>query len=202
MKLPEPGLKGKLSFEEAVKSRKSIRNFSPQSVSLQDVSQILWAAQGIVTKNTSRRTCPSAGALYPIEMYVEVREVEELEKGIYHYDVFQHSLEPVSRGDYSQNLTEACLTQLFVGQAPVVFIIGVEYSRITWKYGERGIRYVHIEVGHCGQNICLQATALGLATVPVGAFWDREVQKAAFMPQEVEPVYVIPVGYPEKEGLK
>lgn len=195
MRLPRPKTGGKLSFEEVVKNRRSIRNFSPRSVSLQHISQILWAAQGTTVEDGSGRACPSAGALYPVEMYVEVREVKELERGIYHYDVFQHSLEPVRRGDYSQNLTEACLTQLFVGQAPVVFIIGVEYSRVTWKYGERGVRYVNVEVGHCGQNICLQATALGLASVPVGAFWDRQVQEAMCMPQDIEPVYVIPVGY-------
>jgi len=197
LKLPSPDVRGKFSFEEVLNKRRSIRDFSPEPVSLGYVSQILWAAQGITEKDDFGRTSPSAGALYPLEIYVVAREVKGLERGIYHYDLFQHNLEIVTRGDYSQELAEACLSQLFIAEAPVVFVIAADYSRVTWKYGERGIRYVQIEVGHCGQNICLQAVALGLAAVPVGAFWDRQVKETIFLPDDLDPVYVIPVGYPK-----
>jgi len=200
LRLPRLRFKGKFSFEEVVKKRRSIRDFSSQPLSLEQVSQILWVAQGITGEDGFGRACPSAGALYPIEIYVEVSKVKGVEEGIYHYGVFDHSLELVTRGDYSQELAEACLSQLFIAEAPVAFIIGVEYSRVTWKYGERGMRYTDIEVGHCGQNICLQATALELAAVPVGAFWDRQVQEVVYMSKNIDPIYVIPVGYPLKEG--
>jgi len=199
LKLPEPNLKGKLSFEEAVKRRRSVRDFSPEAVSLQDLSQILWAAQGITGEGDFGRSCPSAGALYPLEIFVAVRKVERLKAGVYQYDVFQHELELIARGDRSEQLAEACLSQLFVAEAPISFIIGVDYSRITWRYGERGIRYVHFEVGHCGQNICLQATALGLGAVPIGAFWDKQVKEVVSIPENLDPLYVISVGYPRKE---
>jgi len=183
-----------LSLEEAIEKRRSEREFSPQSLSLREISQILWAAQGVSGAGGFGRTCPSAGALYPLEIYVEVRKTEGLEPGVYNYDVFQHALELTSRGDCSQELADACLSQLFIAEAPVVFLIAAEYGRVTWKYGERGLRYVYLEAGHCCQNICLQVTALGLSAVPVGAFWDRQVQRVLALPQDVEPVYLVPVG--------
>ena len=195
MELPQPQIKGKVSLEEAIKKRGSVREFSSRPLSLQDLSQILWAAQGITEKEISKRACPSAGALYPLEIYVVVKNIKGLEPGIYHYEVFQHRLELFSRGSYSERLADACLGQLFISEAPAVIVISAEYERITWKYGERGVRYVHMEVGHCGQNIFLQAEALGLATVPVGAFWDREVQKVMGIPQNHEPLYIFPIGY-------
>ena len=195
MKLPQPRLKGTLSFEEVLKKRRSIRDFSPEPLSLQEVSQILWAAQGITGEEGFGRSSPSAGALYPVEVYVVVRKVEGLEPGVYHYDVFQHSLEPVIRGEYAQELAKACLSQLFIAEAPVAFVIGAEYERVTLKYGERGLRYVYMEAGHCGQNMCLQAVTLGLAAVPIGAFWDKQVKEEIAMPNSVEPLYVIPVGH-------
>jgi len=198
LKLPDCSIRGRLSFEEVLRKRRSIRDFSPEPVSLKEVSQMLWAAQGITGEEGFGRTCPSAGALYPLEIYILAKNVEKLEKGIYHFDVYQYSLEPVTKGDYSTQLAEACLGQMFIAQAPVVFIIGADHNRVTWKYGERGIRYVNIEVGHCGQNICLQATSLNLASVPVGAFWDKQVKEAVFMPESLHPLYIIPVGHPAK----
>jgi len=197
MKLPQPQIKGKVSLEEAIKKRVSVREFSPEPLSLQDLSQILWTAQGITQEENSKRACPSAGALYPLEIYVVVKNIKGLEPGVYHYEVFQHSLELFSRGNCSERLADACLGQLFISEAAVAIVIGAEYERTTWKYGERGVRYVYMEVGHCGQNICLQVQALGLATVPVGAFWDREVQEVIGMPQNHEPLYILPIGYPK-----
>lgn len=197
MKLPQPQIKGRVSLEEAIKKRTSVRKFSPKPLSLQHLSQILWAAQGITQENDTKRTCPSAGALYPLEIYLVVKNVENLRAGIYRYDVFQHSIEFLSRGNYAERLADACLGQLFISEAPLVIVIGAEYERTTWRYGERGIRYVHMEAGHCGQNICLQVETLGLATVPVGAFWDREVKEVMDMPQNYEPLYIFPIGYPK-----
>ncbi|RLE13597.1 nitroreductase [Candidatus Aerophobetes bacterium] len=197
--LPEPQKRGRMSVEEAINKRRSIRDFSAQALSLQDLSQLLWAAQGITGEGGFGRSCPSAGALYPLEIYVVVKNINGLERGIYSYVVFQHGLEPVTRGDYSEELSDACLGQVFIAQAPLVISISADYERITWKYGERGIRYIWIEAGHCGQNISLQAVSLGLVSVPVGAFWDREVKKVLCIPQNFDPVYVIPVGYPKEK---
>lgn len=197
--LPKPQTKGKLSVEEAINKRRSVRDFSPKALSLQDLSQLLWAAQGITGEEGFGRSCPSAGALYPLEIYAVVKSVNTLERGIYSYNVFQHGLELIARGNYSEKMADACLGQLFIAEAPLIILIGADYERTTWKYGERGIRYVHIEAGHCGQNVSLQAVALGLASVPVGAFWDREVQRVLTLPQNFDPVYVIPIGYPEEK---
>jgi len=197
MNLPQPQEKGEVSLEEAIKKRQSVREFSPRALSLKQLSQLLWAAQGITERENSRRSCPSAGALYPLEIYVVVKNLSGTEPGIYYYDAFKHSLEMVRKGNFSTRLADACLGQFFISEAPVVIVICAESERTTWKYGERGARYVHIEAGHCGQNICLQVQSLGLATVPVGAFWDREVQKAIEIPEEYEPLYIFPVGYPK-----
>lgn len=197
MNLPYPQERGEISLEETIKRRQSIREFSPQALSLNQLSQLLWAAQGVTERENSRRSCPSAGALYPLEIYVAVKNVNGVEPGIYYYDVFKHSLEIIRKGDFSTKLADACLGQFFIAEAPVIILICAEYERTTWKYGERGVRYVHMEVGHCGQNICLQVQSLGLATVPIGAFWDREVQKVTEIPEEHEPLYIFPVGYPK-----
>jgi SagB-type dehydrogenase family enzyme len=195
IKLPPPIVKGKISLEEAIKKRRSERDFQDRALSLRQVSQILWAAQGITEERGFKRAAPSAGALYPLELYLVVKKVEELEAGVYHYHPDNHTLYLMLRGNYQLALAKACLGQMFIADAPVSVVIAAEYERTTAKYGERGLRYVHIEVGHVGENICLQVVVLGLGTVPIGAFWDEEVSRLLSLPKNYKPLYVLPVRY-------
>ncbi len=195
IKLPPPIAKGKISLEEAIKKRRSERDFQDRALTLSQVSQILWAAQGITEEGGFKRAAPSAGALYPLELYLVVKKVEELEAGVYHYHPANHTLDLIWRGNYQTPLAKACLGQMFIADAPVSVVIAAQYERTTAKYGKRGLRYVHMEVGHVGENICLQVVALGLGTVTIGAFWDEEVSRDLSLPKKYEPLYVLPVGY-------
>ncbi|NJD98623.1 SagB/ThcOx family dehydrogenase [Thermococcus sp. LS1] len=190
--LPEPRLTGEMSLEEAIAMRKSIRSYRNEPLTLEQLSQLLWAAQGITHGN--KRSAPSAGATYPFEVYIVVGNVEGLEPGIYHYDPFEHSLTLVKEGDYRRALQKAALDQKWVGNAPVDIVLVAFYERTTSYYGDRGIMYVHMEAGHIGQNIYLQATALGLGTVAVGAFYEDQV--AEILGTEGVPLYIFPVGVP------
>ncbi|NJE04730.1 SagB/ThcOx family dehydrogenase [Thermococcus sp. M36] len=192
VKLPAPRLRGEMSLEEAVNLRKSVRRYRDEPIALEQLSQILWAAYGINT--WGKRTSPSAGARYPFEVYVAVSNVTGIKPGLYHYDGKSHTLELVCEGDISSPLARACLGQRHVKTAPANIVIVAHYERTTSRYGERGIRYVHIDAGHMGQNIYLQATALGLGTVAVGAFRDEEVKALLGVPGE--PLYIFPVGIP------
>ena len=193
MKLPEPRRKGKLSLEEAIVARRSIREFSDESLTLQELSQILWAAQGI-TSRWGGRAAPSAGALFPVDTFVVVGNVESLEAGVYKYGVKEHSLQKTFSGDGRQELAEASLSQDFIATAPASIVLAAVYDRITVKYGKRGHRYTDIEIGHIGQNIYLQVEALGLGTVAIGAFHDEEVKRAIHI-SEAEPIYIMAVGH-------
>lgn len=197
--LPEPNIYGKMSVEEALARRRSVRNFSPHPLSLKELAQILWAAQGMVKKLAGRRTAPSAGATYPLEIYVVVGKgcVENLGEGIYHYMPRRHSIAIVRRGDYRERLAYAALGQDFIAQAPISIVITAIYERTTSWYGKRGIRYVHFEVGHVGQNIHLQAEALGLGTVMIGAFHDEKVAEILGVSDNEKVLYIAPVGRPK-----
>jgi len=197
IKLPSPGLKGKTTVEEAISKRRSVRRYADKPLSLLQLSQILWSAQGI-TSTSGHRAAPSAGATYPLEIFVLVGEqtVESLEAGIYHYEVDSHSLSLHLKGDLRQQLAEAALGQSFVGTCPVDVVVCVLFPRTAHRYGRRGERYVHVEVGHVGQNVSLQAVALGLATVMVGAFDDEDVRKVLKADEQFKPLYIIPVGKP------
>ncbi|NJE31337.1 SagB/ThcOx family dehydrogenase [Thermococcus sp. 18S1] len=192
IELPVPKREGRMSLEEAIDRRKSIRRYKDEPLTLEEVSQVLWAAYGI--NRWGKRTSPSAGACYPFEVYIVAENVEGLSPGIYRYDGKGHSLETVREGRFRKALAEACLNQRCVATAPVNIVIVAHYERTTRRYGERGIRYVHIDAGHMGQNIYLQATALNLGTVAVGAFRDEEVKKVLEVPGE--PLYVFPLGIP------
>ncbi len=196
--LPDPRLKGEMSLEEAILNRRSRRDFGDSALALAEVSQILWAAQGI-TDETGLRAAPSAGALYPLDLYLVVGErgVEELEEGVYHYLPQSHSLQLTLAGDVRQTLARLSVEQMFIAEAPLSLLITAEYERTTKKYGERGVRYVHMEAGHVGQNVYLQAEALGLGTVTVGAFQDEEISQALDLPSSYRPLYVMPIGHPE-----
>ncbi|MBC7334381.1 MAG: SagB/ThcOx family dehydrogenase [Actinobacteria bacterium] len=190
--LPQPKLKGDASLEEILGRRRSVREFSSKELDLEEISQLLWAAQGITQKATGFRTAPSAGALYPIEIFLAKKD------GVFHYVPEEHKIVRLASTDIRESLSRACLFQSSVSDAPVDIVITAIYERTTIKYGERGIRYVHLEAGHVCQNILLQATALGLGAVPVGAFDDNEIRKIIKLPEEFAPLYVVPVGYPEE----
>ncbi|MCX8092929.1 MAG: SagB/ThcOx family dehydrogenase [Candidatus Goldbacteria bacterium] len=194
IKLPEPILKGKISLEETIYKRRSIRHFKQGQLTLQHVSQLLWATQGITDKSRDFRAVPSAGATYPLEIYLFVGEVEGLKKGIYKYNPYSHSIIYLVEGDKRQQLCAASLFQDSVKKAQIVIVITAIFDRTTKVYGNRGIMYVHMEAGHCGQNIYLQAEALGLGTVAIGAFRDNDVKNILPVSKNEQPLYIFPVG--------
>jgi SagB-type dehydrogenase family enzyme len=196
--LPPPFQKGSVSLEEAIARRRSVRDFTPESVSQSQLSQILWAAQGISDIWEKFRTVPSAGAIYPLEIFVVCggNGIEGIDGGVYHYNIDRHSLTLHYSGDARLELARAALDQEFIYQVPVNMVICALYERTAMRYGARGERYIHIEVGHAGQNIYLQATALGLATVAIGAFHDEQVREVLRLDKPYEPLYIMPVGRP------
>ena len=191
IQLPKPIEASKVSLEEAILSRRSERSFIQKDLDLTQIGQLLWAAQGITAKKFGFgfRAAPSAGALYPMEVYLLSQD------GFFHYLPGGHKLEVLSHSDLRNSLAAAALGQESVKEAPIDIVICAVYQRITGKYGQRGIRYAHIEAGHIAQNIHLQAVALGLGSVPIGAFSDKEVKETLSLSPEQEPVYIIPVGY-------
>ena len=191
--LPAPKTDGVTSVEKALRERRSIRDFNRQPLSVAEVSQLLWAAQGI-TASGGRRTAPSAGALYPLELYLVAGNVEGLTGGVYKYRAEGHELTRTAEGDKKIELSRAALGQTSVRDAAAVLLIAAVYERTTARYGERGVRYVHIEIGHVGQNVCLQAVALKLGAVVIGAFDDSQVKKIANLAAKEEPLYVIAIG--------
>jgi len=204
IKLPSPQLKGKVSLEETILRRRSVRRYRGEPLELSQLSQILWSAQGI-TGTGGFRAAPSAGASYPLEIFMFVgtqcviaskakQAPEELQAGIYHYEADSHSLSLHKPTDLRPDLARATLNQEFIIEAPVDIVICALYHRTSYRYGRRGERYVHIEVGHVGENIHLQAVALGLATVEIGAFHDEEVRKVLGVDEQIKPLYIMPLG--------
>jgi SagB-type dehydrogenase family enzyme len=190
--LPRPGKTGPLSVEEAISRRRSVRRFRDAPVLLTEVSQLLWAAQGITGEDGFKRAAPSAGAKYPMEIFIVAGKVDDLAPGIYRYLPETHSLEVVRRGDLRSELCDEALSQEWVEEAALNIVIAGVYERTTEKYGERGIRYVHIEVGAVAENIYLQAETMGLGTTFVGAFSDEAVKKLLRI--DAEPLGIMPVG--------
>jgi SagB-type dehydrogenase family enzyme len=193
--LPEPAYDGDTSVEEALLGRRSVREYGAKAVTLQQLGQLLWAAQGI-TGTGGKRTAPSAGGLYPLEVYVVAGNVEGIEQGIYRYRPATHDLAKMVDGDMREALVEAALDQIYVKQAALDIVITAVYARTTGKYGDRGKTYVHMEAGHAAENICLEAVALKLGTVTIGAFEDDRVKKVLTCPEDEVPLYVLPVGNP------
>ena len=198
VKLPPPRERGEMSLEETIARRRSVREYKGEPLSLSQLSQVLWAAQGL-TDARGLRASPSAGATYPLEVFILTGRdsVEGLEPGIYHYTVTKHSLNLYKEGDHRGKLAVAALDQDFISQAPVDIIICAIYERTSMYYGRRAERYVHMDAGHAGENIQLQAVALGLATVMVGAFDDERVSTVMDLGAEVKPLYIIPLGKPK-----
>lgn len=193
VELPDVRLTSDVPLEETLAQRRSIREYSDEPLALEDVSQLLWAAQGI-TAAPGKRTAPSAGALYPLEVYVVAGNVEGLDPAVYKYEPDGHRLVRVGDGDAREELAQASLGQASVRDGAVDIAIAAVFERTTRKYGDRGVRYVHMEAGHAAQNIYLQATALNLGTVTIGAFVDEEVKDIVGMSEDEAPLYVIPVG--------
>ena len=197
--LPEPRYDSDVSIEQSLLNRRSIRSYTGEPLTLQEVSQLLWAAQGI-TDPRGFRTAPSAGALYPLELYLVVGDVDDLTSGVYRYEPDGHQLARIIDGDKRAELADAALAQPWVKEGAISIVFTAVYERTTIKYGERGIRYVQMEAGHAAQNLCLQATAMGLGVVTVGAFNDEEVTKLLNLPEDEQPLYIIPVGRPTGGG--
>lgn len=178
IELTKPTYTG-ISVEEAIKKRRSVRNYSKKPLSKAQLSQLLFAAHGVTGKmhNMALRSVPSAGALYPFEVYIVANNVQDLPSGIYHYSILDHTLELVKAGDFRRKITDAGLKQEMLGDAAVTFVLSAIFDRTRHKYGQRGLRYVYIEAGHISQNIYLQSVSLGLGSVCVGAFLDEKVNK-------------------------
>jgi len=199
VKLPEPRLKGEMSVEEAVQRRRSRRHFTAAPLTLEQLSQLLWSAQGITDPGGRKRAAPSAGATYPMDLFVAVgpKTVGDLGPGVYRYVPAGHELAEVFGGDVRAQVAEAALGQDFLGSAPLDILMAADYGRTAGRYGERAPRYVHMEAGHISQNLYLQAEALGLGTVAVGAFRDEAMARVFRLPSHLTPLYLMPIGHPE-----
>jgi len=191
--LPQPEKDSDFSIEKALSNRRSIRNFENKELSLEQVSQLLWAAQGI-TDISGKRASPSAGATYPLTVYLVVEKVKDLIPGVYKFIPEDHSLMFILEGEKSTALKNAALGQGFIENAPINIVFGAIYEKTTNRYGERGIQYVHMEAGHAAQNIYLQCESLGLGTVAVGAFDEDRVREILNMSEKEIPLYIMPVG--------
>ncbi|MBW2726166.1 MAG: SagB/ThcOx family dehydrogenase [Deltaproteobacteria bacterium] len=193
--LPKPRLESDVAVEQALASRRSVREFASEALSLAAVSQLLWAAQG-VTHPKGLRTAPSAGALYPLEVLVVVGDVSGLRAGVYRYEPRGHQLVLESQGELRARVAEAALDQEWIATAPAIVVLTAVYERTARKYRKRTERYVHIEAGHAAQNVYLQAEALGLGTTMVGAFHDDKLSRVLGLKEREVPIALLPVGKP------
>lgn len=193
VKLPTPRYDGATSIEKTLRLRRSVREYSHSPLALAEVSQLLWAAQG-TTDPEGLRTAPSAGALYPLEIYLLAGNITDLCDGVYRYRAATHELVKIRDEDSRSELCRAALDQLSILEAPAVLVLCAVYERTTSKYGKRGIRYVHMEAGHAAQNVCLQAVALSLGAVVLGAFEDEKIKQVIPMRPKEEPLCIVAVG--------
>jgi SagB-type dehydrogenase family enzyme len=195
LSLPEPSRDGQVSVEDAIHSRRSIRDFDDRPLTLAEVGQLLWAAGGVTVDGVSgpTRAAPSAGGLYPLTAYVVAGNVEELPPGVYRYLWQDHGLRRLRAGDLREALRRAALGQRAIAGAPATIVLGADYAVTRRRYGPRGVeRYVHMDAGHAAQNVALQAEALGLGLVTIGAFNDDQVKSRLDL--DTEPLYLMPVG--------
>ena len=179
IKLPKPVSISKYSLNDLLKKRKSIRNFTDKPVKIQELSFLLWASTGIQRKEFGFefRTAPSAGALYPIETYLTINNVEEIKKGVYHYNIKNHCLEELKLGDFGINIAHAALDQEMCANAAVVFVWTTIFNRSKCKYGQRAYRYIYLDAGHIAENLALTATSLDLGSCQVAALYDDEINQ-------------------------
>lgn len=195
IRLPEQWLQTPSAYESLLRQRRSVRSYAPKPLMLEHCARLLWAGQGI-SHPSGLRTAPSAGALYPLELLLVAGAVEGLESGVYRYLPREHTLERHLSGDIRAQLAAAALAQTCIARAPVVLVIAAVYQRCARRYGNRAVRYVHLEAGHVAQNICLECTALSLGTVPVAAFEDEAINGVLGLVTELDPLYLLPVGHP------
>ncbi|GAB6058635.1 SagB/ThcOx family dehydrogenase [Desulfonatronum parangueonense] len=194
--LPPPILAGETSLEQALNKRRSVRRFSNQPLTLQEIGQLLWATQGISDHNRGFRTAPSAGATYPLEVLVVVADAKELAPGLYRYHPQGHELRIMKQGDHRSALFRAAMSQSPIDSAPATIVITAVQERTESRYGGRAERYVAMEAGHAAQNLSLQAVALDLGTVVIGAFDDTRITELLTLHSGESPLYLIPVGRP------
>jgi SagB-type dehydrogenase family enzyme len=194
IELPQINKTGKKSLEETIYNRKAIRNYKNESLNLKEVAQLLWSAGGITCDGITgpTRSYPSAGGIYPIEIYLLVGNVEGLDTGVYRYLWRENCLEKIKQGDLRKKLSQACFGQPSILKAPISIIFSANYEKTTKRYGERGKKYVLIDVGHAGENLALQAEALGLGAVEIGAFSEKEAKEVLGIKEK--PTYIIPIG--------
>jgi SagB-type dehydrogenase family enzyme len=190
IQLPQPKYGGEMSVEESILRRRSERGFEEKELTIQQISQILWAAQGITDQQWGFRAAPSAGSLYPLTLYLLKAD------GVFRYVPDGHKLIQTITEDRRPSIVRASLGQGFIAEAPLVIVIAANFRILEAKYGQRSYRYLNMEVGHVAENIHLQAVALGLGSVPVGAFWDDVIAKVLELPGTQDPFYLIPIGYP------
>lgn len=189
VKLPVPQINASFPLDQAIYERRSVRNFKTQNVTLNQLSQLLWAAQGITEPRRKLHTAPSAGALYPLDLYIVKND------GVWQYVPKKHALKLVMEGDVRGQLSAAALDQTMPKDAPINVVIIANYNKITPKYGERGIMFAHIEAGHIAQNLMLEAVALGLVSVPIGGFDPTKTNQLFSLSPQQAVLYIIPLGY-------
>jgi SagB-type dehydrogenase family enzyme len=199
IEMEAPAIEGGDPLWTTVAKRRSVRNFKEQPLSKQDISQLLWATQGITRKDKGFefRACPSAGALYPVETYLVINNVETIEAGIYHYKIPDHCLEQLQKGDFRLKIAQAALDQDMAFAASAVFVWTALFARAKWKYEQRAYRYVYLDAGHIAQNLALAAVGLNLGTCQIAALYDQEVNSLLGIDGEGESVlYMSVVGHP------
>ncbi|MDI6774924.1 MAG: SagB/ThcOx family dehydrogenase [Verrucomicrobiota bacterium] len=191
--LPSPKTTGAMPLEEAIAKRRSVRSYKPDALTSEQLSQILWSAQGLSPrKRFMARNAPSAGGIYPLEVYVFDKT------GIYQYLAKSHSLILVKQGDVRKSLCDSAYGQAYIAQAPVDIVLAGDVAKCAKRYGNRAPRYIAMEAGHVGQNISLEAVALGLGAVMIGAFDDEKANEVLGLPDNLSVFYIIPVGYPKE----
>jgi SagB-type dehydrogenase family enzyme len=200
IQLPNPFQKATPSFTEVLQKRKSTRSFSTQPLSKVDLAFLLWASTGIqrAEHGYEFRTAPSAGALYPIETYITTNNVQDIEKGVYHYNIRNHLLEEITLGNFGEKIAHAALDQEMCADAAVVFTWTAVFSRSKWKYQQRAYRYIYLDAGHIAQNLALAAASISCGSCQVGAFFDDEVNSMVGIDGiEESTICLSAVGYPK-----
>ena len=192
--LPSPVYQGEISVEQCLYSRRSHRQYSDKTTSLDKLSQLLWAAQGISDNQSGFRTSPSAGALFPFTVYLQVMDVHKLSPGIYSYYPDGHFIKLIEPGNFKDDIANAALGQNWIKQANLIIFLAADFNITTAVYGSRGERYVWMEAGHIAQNIYLQSTSLNLGSVAVGAYRDQQINEILNLPENLTCVYIMVVG--------
>ncbi|AQU03139.1 MAG: nitroreductase family protein [Dehalococcoides mccartyi] len=198
IKLPPPAVRGKMTVEEAINKRRSVRAFSSRGLTKEILSQLLWASDGITDTVDKLRSAPSAGAIYPLELYIIAGDkgVEGLDAGVYRYNPERHVLHLQLGGDFRLQLAEGCFNQDFVADAPFSLVICYRPDELIKRYGKSADKYAYFEVGHAAQNFCLECVSSGLGSVVIGAFTEETVCKSMNLNGHPKPLYVIAAGFP------